>query len=475
MIDKFLFNEDIKRIFNCITNFQIISQYLFKDYISGIKLINENRKKEKTENTNSNIINNNNSKSICKYNDSSQNLIAMNNLASKNNTSIHPIMAANNSFLYLNSSFKSINYDKFEGLIIECNWKKKYILLLRIKNINDSEKFFKSIDIECIEMNHFENPFNIEISLYWDTSNLQTILLIKILTKDKIIEEIINREFKETEKKQVHERLINYLLYDLTNLENCATTLVFANSKEIAKYLSDITKIIKFSPGMENKKFENYASPLLSYAQNCRVYDLKKNTLWQEYIFSGFYADNIRGCQIRWEKKENNKIYCIYRISITYLEENISLLIFKNIYQTHVTTQYLSDINKRKKLLFNEIREHFNNEYTQNTLGNYLSNKNKGLKLQIGLKNYEEKDEEIKNDLNMLANNHSIIKNIDINNQEKEGDSQLNSLIQTHSYIDNNNDKEGGNLFSNSIQNISEIENINSAFLFGLDEENNDN
>ena len=471
MMDKMVFNEDIKKVFNCITNYQIISQYLFKDFISDIKIINENRKKEKTFENNSNI-NNNNSKSICKYNDSSQNLIAMNTLASKN-TSIHPIMAVNNSFLYLNSSFKSINYDKFEGLIIECKWKKKYILLLRIKNINDSEKFYKSADIECIEMNHFENAFNIEISLYWDSSNLQTVLLIKALTKDKIIEEILNREFTNEDKKQIHDRLINYFLYDLTNLENCATTLVFANSKEIAKYLSDITKIIKFSPGMENKKFENYASPLLSYAQNCRVYDLKTNTLWQEYIFSGFYADKIRGCQIRWEKKENNKSYCIYRISITYLEENISLLIFKNVYQTHVTTQYLSDINKRKKLLFNEIREHFNNEYTQNKLGNYLSNKNKGLKMQVGLKNYEEKDEEIKNDLNMLANNHSIIKNIDIN-QEKEGDSQLNSLIQTHSYIDNNG-KEGGNLFSNSIQNISGIENINSAFLFGLDEENNDN
>ena len=473
MIDKFIFNEDIKRVFNCITNFQIISQYLFKDYISDIKFINENIKKEKNLENNSNIYNNN-SKSICKYNDSSQNLIAMNTLASKTNTSIHPIMAANNSFLYLNSSFKSINYDKFEGLIIECIWKKKYVLLLRIKNINDSERFFKSIDIECIEMNHFENAFNIEISLYWDSSNLQTILLIKVLTKNKIIEEIINREYINSDKKKMYKRLINYLLYDLTNIENCATTLVFANSKEIAKYLSDITKIIKFSPGMENKKFENYSSSLLSYAKNCRVHDLKTNKLWQEYIFSGFYADKIRGCQIRWEKKENNKIFCIYRITITYLEENISLLIFKNVYQTHVTTQYLSEINKRKKLLFNEIRELFNNEYNKNTLENYLSNKNKGLKLQIGLKNYEEKDEEVKNELNMLANNHSIIKNIEIKDQEKEGDSQLNSLIQTHSYIDNNG-KEGGNLFSNSIQNISEIENINNAFLFGIDEENNDN
>ena len=38
---------------------------------------------------------------------------------------------------------------------------------------------------------------------------------------------------------------------------------------------SDITKIIKFSRGMENKRFQKYTSPLLSSAQNCRVYDIK--------------------------------------------------------------------------------------------------------------------------------------------------------------------------------------------------------
>ena len=48
MMDKMVFNEDIKKVFNCITNYQIISQYLFKDFISDIKIINENRKKEKT-------------------------------------------------------------------------------------------------------------------------------------------------------------------------------------------------------------------------------------------------------------------------------------------------------------------------------------------------------------------------------------------------------------------------------------------
>ena len=466
MFDKFIFNEDIKRVFNCITNSQLNFQYLFEDFVSDIKILNECKKKEK------NLENNNNSKSIIKYNESSQNLIAINNLASKTNSktnsTLHPVMAVNNSFLYLNSSFKSINLEKMEGSIIQCKWKKKYILFLRIKNINETQQFYKSIEIECIEMNHFENAFNIEMNLYWDSTNLQTIVLLKILIKDKIIEEIINREFLYKDKMKIYERLNNYLINDLTNLENCATTLVFSNSKEIASYLSDISKIIKFSPGMENKRIEKFSSPLLSQAQNCRVYDLKTNELWQEYIFSGFYADKIRGCQIRWEKKENNKIYCIYRISITFLEDNISLLIFKNVYKTHITTQYLSEIYRRKKLLFNEIRDYFNKKYANSKIGNYFPHNMKGIKLGIGLKNYEEKEDENNNYLNMLVHNNSLIK-------EKEGDNQFNSLIQNNSYIGNNNSKEGENIFGQSIQNISEIQNINSAFLFGIDEENNDN
>ena len=58
--------------------------------------------------------------------------------------------------------------------------------------------------------------------------------------------------------------------------------------KDISLYLSDITKIIKFSPKMENKRFEVYSSSLISSGQNCRVYYLETNTLWQEYIFSGY-------------------------------------------------------------------------------------------------------------------------------------------------------------------------------------------
>jgi len=59
------------------------------------------------------------------------------------------------------------------------------------------------------------------------------------------------------------------------------------------------------------------------------------------------------------------------------------------------------------------------------------------------------------------------MKNLDINELEREQDSHFNSLMQG-SYLDN---KDGANLFTESMQNISEIENINSGFLFGGDDE----
>ena len=48
MLHKFIFNEDIKRVFNCISNGQIISQYILKDYISDIQITNDIKKKGKT-------------------------------------------------------------------------------------------------------------------------------------------------------------------------------------------------------------------------------------------------------------------------------------------------------------------------------------------------------------------------------------------------------------------------------------------
>lgn len=460
MLDKFILDEDIKRVFNCLTNTQIITQCLLKDFISDIKILNEPKRKDRMllENT-SNF--NNNSKN------SSQNMISLNNLASRTNTSIHP-MAINNSFLYLNSSFKSANFEKLEGSIIECKWKKKYILLLRITKVNDSEKFSKFIEIECIEMNHFENAFTFEVTLYWNTSLLQTILVMKIKTKNKIIQEIINREFNDNERKMIFDRLNDYLANDLTNIENCKTTLIFANMKDISLYLSDITKIIKFSPNMENKRFEVYSSSLISSGLNCRVYDLKTNSLWQEYIFSGYFVEKNLRTQIRWEKKENNKTFCIYRISIIYLEENISLLIFKNVFSKHVTPQYLSDINYRKTEFFKELREFFDKKNVKSgMIGNHFAQNKNLMKMEIAIKDFQDKEDENQNDLYIFIHNNGVMKNLDINELEREQDSHFNSLMQG-SYLDN---KDGANLFTESMQNISEIENINSGFLFGGDDE----
>jgi len=233
-------------------------------------------------------------------------------------------------------------------------------------------------------------------------------------------------------------------------------------------YLSDITKIIKFSPNMENKRFEVYSSSLISSGLNCRVYDLKTNSLWQEYIFSGYFVEKNLRTQIRWEKKENNKTFCIYRISIIYLEENISLLIFKNVFSKHVTPQYLSDINYRKTEFFKELREFFDKKNVKSgMIGNHFAQNKNLMKMEIAIKDFQDKEDENQNDLYIFIHNNGVMKNLDINELEREQDSHFNSLMQG-SYLDN---KDGANLFTESMQNISEIENINSGFLFGGDDE----
>ena len=460
MISKFTFNESIKRIFNCLTNNQIIYRHLLKDYIFDVKILNDIKKRET-----------NNSKSIIKNTgDSSQNLYNLNNLVSKTNNSIYPILAVNNSFLFLNSSLNSISLEKIEGLIFECRWKKKYILLLKIVKIQDSDNLFKSIDIECLEMNHYEKAFSLQIRLYWNSFELKTHLLFRFLPKDQIIAEIISREFNEKDKNKIYNLLNDYLINDLTNLENCLTTLVFASMKEVSLYLRDIRNIIRYAANMDNKRFEFYQSPLINTVQNVRVYDNKTNKLWQEYIFSGYFVDKKIACQMRWEKRENNKLFCIYRISISYLEENICLLIFKNVFQTHVTTQYLSDINARKKLFFNELRNYFNRKHGQFGYQNFEP-RITDLNLMIAIKANKEDNEE-NNDLNLFINNNN--KSIIENNEQKEEKNDLdkfNSLMQSASFNDNEI-KDGDNLFGDSMQNISEIKNNNSTLLFGVDEDN---
>ena len=458
MMDKFIFNEDLKRVFNCLTNQLVLSQYVLKDFISDVKLINEIKRKEKLSDNNINQIN----KSKQTINDSSQNLVQVNILGSKSNASLFPVNQANTSFLYLNSSIKSLIIEKLEGLIIECKWKKKYILLLKLSKINALENFNNYIEIECIEMNHYENPFKLDISFYWDSSSLQTILLIKFSSKDKIIQEIIKREFTAKDRKKIYNNICNWLKDDLTNVENSATTIVFANMKEIASFMSDTRIILKYGPRMENTRFEISTSPLMLIGNNCLIYDKETNVLKEEFIFSGYYIDKKGSCEIRWDQKVDGKLFCIFRISIIYLEENMSLILFKNIYKSYVPTQFLYDINERKKNFFKEIFNHFNKK--RNNIGNHFNPKDNEIKLKIGIKNYESKSKDSQKDLNVFIQNDNMMNNLDIN-FEKD---------QYNSFLDNSNfgKIEGENLFTDTIQNISEISKIQSGFLQGIEEEN---
>jgi hypothetical protein len=311
-------------------------------------------------------------------------------------------------------------------------------------------------------MNHCENPFKLEMSFYWDSSSLQTILLIKFSSKDKIIQEIINREFNPKDRKKIYNNICNWLKDDLTNVEISATTIVFGNMKEIALYLSDIRKMVKYGPRMENTRIEIYTSPLMLSGNNCRIYDKDTNVLKEEFIFSGYYIDKKGSCEIRWEQRIDGKLFCIFRISIIYLEENMSLIFFKNIYQSYVTTQFLYDINERKKKYFKEIFDFFNKK--RNTIGNYFNPKDSEIKLRIGIKNNEKKSKDSQKDLNVFIQNDNMMNNLDIN-FEKE---------QYNSFLDNSNvgNKDGEIIFNDTIQNISDISKIQSGFLQGIDEEN---
>ena len=455
-MDKFIFNENLKRIFNCLTNKLVLSQYILKDFISDAKIINEITKKEKSSENN----NSQNNKSNKTHNESSQNLVQGNILGNKSSYISLPINQVNTSFLLLNSSFKLLIIEKLEGLIFECKWKKKYILLLKLSKINASGNFYNHIEIECVEMNHYENPFKLELSFYWDSSSLQTILLIKFFSKDKIINEIINREFNTKDRKKIYNNICNWLKDDLTNVENSATILVFASMKEVALYLSDTRIILKYGPRNFNARFEIKTSPLMTTGNNCLVYDKETNTLKEELIFSGYYIDKKGSCEIRWEQKIDGKLFCIFRISIIYLEENMSLVLLKNIYQSYVPAQFLYDINERKKRFFQDTFDYFNKK--KRIVDNYCTQKESDMKLKIGIKNNEKRTSQ--KDLSAFINNDNMINNLDIN-FEKD---------QYNSFLDNSNlgNKDGENLFTDTIQNISEISKIQSGFLQGIEEEN---
>jgi hypothetical protein len=298
------------------------------------------------------------------------------------------------------------------------------------------------------------------LSFYWDSSSLQTILLIKFFSKDKIINEIINREFNAKDRKKIYNNICNWLKDDLTNVENSATTLVFASMKEVALYLSDTRIMLKYGPRNFNARFEIKTSPLMNIGNNCLVYDKETNILKEELIFSGYYIDKKGSCEIRWEQKIDGKLFCIFRISIIYLEENMSLVLLKNIYQSYVPAQFLYDINERKKRFFQDTFDYFNKK--QRIVDNYCTQKESEMKLKIGIKNNEKRTSQ--KDLSAFINNDNMINNLDIN-FEKD---------QYNSFLDNSNfgNKDGENLFTDTIQNISEISKIQSGFLQGIEEEN---
>jgi hypothetical protein len=372
-------------------------------------------------------------------------------------------MYENNSFLFLNSSFQFESLENFEGLVFEFKWKNQYVIICRILKINDLENYHKSIEIECLEMNHYENAFYTKISLYWDSTALQTLMIIKTVPKDKIVEEIIKRIYVQKDKDQIYQNLVELLKNDLTNLENSATTLIFGKMKDILNYLSDITKIIKFCPEIREKRIEVYQSPIFNLGRNCRVYEPKTNKLEYEFIFNRYIMEKYRQCQIRWEKKKNNELFCIYRISIIYLEDNISLLFFKNVYYQNVPTQYLLNINECKKELFQEIRRHFNQKNTFNHLNNCYCNFNfKNLrKLEIGIKNLYYPNH---NESNSSINN-SCLKNTEQKETEKEKENQFDSL-KINSLSMNNNNKSFGNLLNKSVRSVGGIENENKNSTF---------
>jgi len=455
MQDQFIFNEDIKRVFDIISNSQIMQHSILKDYISDVKIVTDNKKIDK------NNLNANNSKSLIKYNDSSQNLTSINNTISKAiNNSNNQIINANYSFLYSNSSFSSLHLDKLEGLILECKWKNKYILLLRFGKIKYLEIYYKSIEIECIEMNHYENAFTFEISIYWNTTELQTLILIKFTPKNKIIEEIIKREFNTNDRKIIYNNMCNYLKNDLTDIDHCATTLIFGSMKEISIYLSDVKRLAKVG-GIENKKIEISKSSLISSGQDCRLYDIKTGQLCEEFIFSGHFANKKRVCQLNWDKKKNNKNFCTYKIYIIYLEENISLLVFWNVWQQHVPRQILYEADIKKKTLLNEVRNFFIQKTGKNKLKNFFSYDTKDIKLKLGIKDYKRDDENL--DFNEIIHVNSIIKSLETKNKSIRKNNQ-NNYTQNISEFNNSLNNNTENIFTDTIQNFSDIENISSSF-----------
>ena len=218
---------------------------------------------------------------------------------------------------------------------------------------------------------------------------------------------------------------------------------------------------MKYRPNIDTTRVEIATSPLMLSGNNCLIYDKETNVLKEEFIFSGYYIDKKGSCEMRWEQKIEGKLFCIFRISIIYLEENMSLILLKNIYQSYVTAQFLYDINERKKRFFQDTFNYFNKK--NRIEDNYCTPTDGEIKLKIGIKNNEKKSKESQKDLNVFIQNDNMMKNLDIN-FEKD---------QYNSFLDNSNagNKDGEILFTDTIQNISDISKIQSGFLQGIEEE----
>ena len=120
-----------------------------------------------------------------------------------------------------------------------------------------------------------------------------------------------------------------------------------------------------------------------------------------------------------WEHKIDVKPYCSFIICVIYLEENMSLKFFKNIYQTYVPTQFLYDTNERKNKFFQETFDYFNkkNKYTNNY---FFTPKDSEMKLRIGIKNNEKKDKDSQRDLSVFIQNDNIMNNLNINFEKEQ-------------------------------------------------------
>ena len=95
---------------------------------------------------------------------------------------------------------------------------------------------------------------------------------------------------------------------------------------------------------------------------------------------------------MRWEKKVNNKNYCIYRLTIIYLDDNLSIIALRNIWMHHVPSQLISEVNNCKIILFEEMKNFFIKKNGLSRIETIFCQNIKDIKLIIEVKNYQKKE-----------------------------------------------------------------------------------